>query len=303
MLGQTEIDVERRFFDQIWRKNEEQPIETRMLYLPSKKKPFGNCRLWVDIQRQSEVKAPFNIQPRPKTNLELRIVVWEIWDVPHLDFEDVSDLYVRVAMPSFENMSLNTDTHFRAQNGFGSFNWRIKFTLSLDQYSKPEHMRVNFRIYDKDLLSPDDFYSDVTLDIADLVNSVLLNEQRESMYGEGKNKEKRAKSFVLETIAKIEKKKGKTPAKILVSVDCLTEEEAKKSPVGIGRSDPNQDPFLPSPQGRFQWSLNPFSLLNQLVGPAFRNKFCFILFMIFFVAFMVFFAPGLITTIIGNLIV
>lgn len=77
------------------------------------------------------VSPKLNISPRPKTNLELRIIVWEIWDVPHMDIEEVSDLFVRVALPSF-NVSMNTDTHYRAPNGFGSFNWRTKFSLSLD---------------------------------------------------------------------------------------------------------------------------------------------------------------------------
>lgn len=95
--------------------------------------------------------------------------------MPHLDVEEVSDLFVRVALPSFD-LSMNTDTHYRAPSGFGSFNWRTKFKLSLDQYSKPEMLRVNFRVYDRDLLSPDDFHSDVTLDIAEIVNSVLINE-------------------------------------------------------------------------------------------------------------------------------
>jgi len=48
----------------------------------------------------------------------------------------------------------------------------------------------------------------------------------------------------------------------MISVDCVTNREAEIQPVGIGRSDPNQAPFLPAPRGRFQFSLNPFKLLN-----------------------------------------
>ena len=77
------------------------------------------------------ITPQLDISPRPKTNLELRIIVWEIWDLPHMDFEEVSDLFVRVSLPSF-NLSMNTDTHYRAPSGFGSFNWRTKFSLSLD---------------------------------------------------------------------------------------------------------------------------------------------------------------------------
>lgn len=100
-------------------------------------------------------------------------------------------------------------------------------------------LRVNFRIYDKDLLSPEDFHSDITLDVSEIVNSVMINEQRESMYGRGKEGEEKAKMFVLETVSKPGRKEGSKPAKIMVSVDCLTEVEAKNSPVGIGRGDPN----------------------------------------------------------------
>lgn len=89
------------------------------------------------------------------------------------------------------------------------------------------------------MLSPDDFHSDVTLDIAELVNEVLQNEQRDSYLGRGKDGEEKAKMFVLETVSKPGRKANNTPAKIMVSIDCLTEQEATNSPVGIGRGDPN----------------------------------------------------------------
>jgi hypothetical protein len=34
------------------------------------------------------------VAPKPKLNYEIRIVVWEVLDVPSMDVEDVSDLYV-----------------------------------------------------------------------------------------------------------------------------------------------------------------------------------------------------------------
>ena len=45
--------------------------------------------------------------------------------------------------------------------------------------------------------------------------------------------------FVLETVSKPGRREESKPAKIMVSVDCLTESEAKNSPVGLGRGDPN----------------------------------------------------------------
>ena len=37
-------------------------------------------------------------------------------------------------------------------------------------------------------------------------------------------------------------------------------------PAGLGRGDPNQNPFLPQPEGRMVWSFNPFFMLKQLLG-------------------------------------
>jgi len=39
---------------------------------------------------------------------------------------------------------------------------------------------------------------------------------------------------------------------------------AKENPVGMGRSEPNNSPWLPPPDGRFEWSANPFSLFVKI---------------------------------------
>ena len=33
-IGETKIDLEKRYFDKLWRNHEEKPIEKRKLYLP-----------------------------------------------------------------------------------------------------------------------------------------------------------------------------------------------------------------------------------------------------------------------------
>lgn len=48
---------------------------------------------------------------------------------------------------------------------------------------------------------------------------------------------------------------------------------AEKNKVGDARQEPNHSPFLPPPVGRLSLSLNPFKMLNQLVGPAVLRKF------------------------------
>lgn len=67
---------------------------------------MGNLKLFVDIITSSPItvkgdqsfkpqrKKIQNIQPRPPTPIVIRVVVWEVSDIPSEDFEDVSDLYV-----------------------------------------------------------------------------------------------------------------------------------------------------------------------------------------------------------------
>ena len=75
--------------------------------------------------------------------------------------------------------------------------------------------------------------------------------------------------------------------------------KAELNKVGIGRKEPNVSPYLPPPFGRFQWSLNPFKMLNQCVGPRFRKKLycgiclvCCIIYLIFMIPYMIYHFGG-----------
>lgn len=60
--------------------------------------------------------------------------------------------------------------------------------------------------------------------------------------------------------------------KIKVSINIMPQDYADKNAVGKARDTPNHSPHLPQPEGRLEFSLNPFKMLNQLVGPALRRK-------------------------------
>lgn len=55
--------------------------------------------------------------------------------------------------------------------------------------------------------------------------------------------------------------------KLLISLELLPKENADAQPVGSGRNDPNQNPYLPPPAGRMKFSFNPFRLSMSLLGP------------------------------------
>ena len=59
---------------------------------------------------------------------------------------------------------------------------------------------------------------------------------------------------------------GKGP-KLLVSVQLVPKADVEKLPAGFGRSSPNSNPALPKPTGRLAFTLNPFRLMYDLLGP------------------------------------
>jgi len=61
-------------------------------------------------------------------------------------------------------------------------------------------------------------------------------------------------------------------AKLRLDMRLYPGDDAKANPVGEARSDSNMQPFLPPPIGRISFSLNPFAMLSQLMGPALWNK-------------------------------
>ncbi|CAN0018406.1 unnamed protein product [Choristocarpus tenellus] len=66
---------------------------------------------------------------------------------------------------------------------------------------------------------------------------------------------------------------------------------AELMPVGTGRSDPNNSPFLPPPTGRLKFGWNPFSVLSQLLGPRLCRVLICICCCAFFILSIVFFQP------------
>lgn len=130
MLGETEIDLEERFYDEKFRAMPEQPIERRKLYMMDSGQETGYIDLWVETfakrQKGDGIKEiepiMWDISSAPAQEFELRIVVWDVRNVPNDDPEDMSDIYVKVALNSLDNdLNSSTDTHIRAADGFVNF--------------------------------------------------------------------------------------------------------------------------------------------------------------------------------------
>ena len=78
----------------------------------------------------------------------------------------------------------------------------------------------------------------------------------------------------------------------------MPKRNADENKVGEGRNEPNINPYLPKPFGRFQFTLNPFKLIEQLVGPKFRRKAFYYCLCCLLIIILLFSGPNIITSII-----
>lgn len=69
----------------------------------------------VSAKIQTVVKNPWIIDPRPPMKFHVRVVVWDVFDAPSKDDEDMSDLYVVGYLE--DGKKQKTDTHYRASGG------------------------------------------------------------------------------------------------------------------------------------------------------------------------------------------
>jgi hypothetical protein len=330
-VGQCEIDIEQRFFDFQWRSKQNHPIETREILHPSSSTPVGSCRFFLEIQpHDNSLREMVDISPRPPVELELRIIVWEVLGMPLEDIEGTSDLFVKVKFDAF-GKSAKTDVHYRSQNGNGYFNWRIVFPITVNEIdfdkiknddNDDKKATLSFEVYDRDLFTFNDFICEFKFNIRDLIKQTIQNES----YNTITNKKNVLDKLASENRTKRNKRKSKKKSqhhyysfeldeqnvhdsyqtaltrKIRLSVDCLTKEIAEKIPVGIGRSEPNQEPVLNSPKGRIFFSWNPITMLEQMIGPRVRRKLCMYICLLFFIIILILLLPMIVSNIVSLLV-
>ena len=308
LIGETSIDIEDRYFDNRWQELENKPIEVRQLYHPDYERSQGEVSLWIEMFDQNEENKlePWNIEPEPKSTLEMRLIVYETEDMENLDIEDTSDIYVMAYVDA--DKKYQTDVHYRCSTGQGSFNWRMVMPIEFPR----KKFDLTLHAYDCDILSRDDFICGGRLNLAQILNDVNVLDlplKLSSDYYQNLPQEKKVLSNI-EFAGKDEdpdgvkfwvqlEKNGKKGGRVLCSIEVVPQWYADLHPVGKGREEPNMNPYLPPPVGRIRFSLNPFTMLNQLTGPKFRKK-CYmiccsaicIVYLIFMVPYIVYFVSG-----------
>lgn len=276
-IGETVVDLEDRFFSPEWQSIKNKPIEYRQLYHKSTKVSQGIVKCWIEIipSETSEGVNLWNIAPRPPSKFEVRLVVWETKEVKMKDWEGTSDIYCRAFFDSIKKCK-RTDTHYRSMDGNGSFNYRLLFDVN---HPSKDHI-LNLQVWDADAFSKNDFIGDASLNLILPIEDATMTDQpihlNKRYYETFLQDFMRGTELVFENDDSfwldMKDKNGVINGKMRVQISILPKEQADAYAVGEGRADPNHSPYLPPPVGRIKLSLNPWTMLNQLVAPHIVNK-------------------------------
>jgi len=311
LVGTGIIDLENRWFSKKWRALQPKPVEQIALRLPTSKLPQGKVSLWVDIMSNAEsTSSPFyDISPPPPIKFEIRLVLWKAKDMTCRDtVRRQNDLFLVADLTSLElalqTMREETDTHWFATDGNGSFNWRIKFNVTLPM----KKARLTLQAWDSNFISNDAIGERIIPMTSFLKRAYMaqVNKLKASQAPpaapSGSKPAKRPPIRPLgnggDSVARFPKKgkgfKGEgnptywaelyngtkdgsgkflPQGQIEMELACLTQDDADIRPVGSGRDDPNRDPEMPRPE-RVKWSLlHPLDMLADIMGPHMWNKF------------------------------
>jgi hypothetical protein len=331
VIGTTTLDLEDRFFNEKWRngnfdtigkdkdeklaKLNRKPVEECTLRLPSNRMPQGKISCWLDIMTEKDAaKEPmFDISLVPPAPFEMRLVLWKARNMPSAETvaKDMNDLYLVASLISLNGLDIEkeTDVHWRAKNGGGSFNWRMKFNFTLPQ----KRPRLRLSAWDQDIFGPNDAIGEcqmpLTLLFKQAWKAYCAKVRPDPLAPVAKSKDGKpvvsSSKSIIEYPPKPEKgaKKGDDvkqvselndepawvslqlskeyqgkeidgkPAQVAFQIALMEKSIADARPVGDERKEPNRDPQLPPPD-RVRWSLlHPFDMLLDILGPDLFRKF------------------------------
>ena len=308
LIGSTTIDIENRYFSKDWNLLKQKPIERRDLFSPDSQHKQGRIEIIVEILKDDISKRvlPIDITPPSVQIWEMRLIVWECKNVVSKDsLTGLNDLYCAITLLSDETIELDndpkkkvkinnkaqkTDTHLRAKNGEGNFNWRMKWDVYIPCKKIP---KLKLQLFDKDLFG-DDAICESILNLDALYKKAFIKNDTVTLFQNGSNKvwldNLRHPSFI------------GNQGEILISLQMLPKDVANDFPAGFGRNPPNQNPTLLAPPGRIGFSLNPFKLVSNIVGPTIMRKIQVYLGLIIAGLLFVMFAPVLATQILSSLL-
>uniref|UniRef100_A0A7S3CX03 C2 domain-containing protein n=1 Tax=Palpitomonas bilix TaxID=652834 RepID=A0A7S3CX03_9EUKA len=303
LIGTTVIDLENYLFSKRWNKWSDtlKPLETRTLHHPSTTTAQGKVRLWVEIIPKRKIASVpiINIKKPPPEPFQMRIVVWSARNMVSMDkVTKMNDLYITgifEAIPPGSNGTITikqeTDIHWRAKKGKGSFNWRMLYDFELPL----KQPRIKFQAFDQDITFSSDQIGEANIPIGRPLKKALRKYKKGVKGVAGivrypPNKRSLFQMSAKNVLEKIKNKfRGQTTrnaewipirhpnregkqGEVQVEIEVMHKTTADMRPVGKGRDPPNQYPELPEPD-RVKFNLlRPDLMLKELLGESICRK-------------------------------
>uniref|UniRef100_H3ANS5 C2 domain-containing protein n=1 Tax=Latimeria chalumnae TaxID=7897 RepID=H3ANS5_LATCH len=247
-------------------------VETRPLF--NHEKPGvtqGYLQMWVDMFPTDipTPGAPVDISPRKPQRFELRVTIWNTEDVVLADVNQITglqscDIYVTGWLQGKEDQRERTDVYYNSFTGEGKFNWRFVFRFdylnaekkmvvtrkqslfSVDKTECKVPPVLMLQVWDADIVSADDFLGSLHLDLtnfpwgAKTAQQCTLDMLKDDAPKVNMFKQRVLKGWWPFISQKRERDHMLTilTGKVEAELHLVTEEEADKNPVGLGRNAP-----------------------------------------------------------------
>uniref|UniRef100_A0A4W5L2Q6 Otoferlin a n=1 Tax=Hucho hucho TaxID=62062 RepID=A0A4W5L2Q6_9TELE len=278
-------------------------VETRPLLNPDHPGiEQGRIEMWVDMFPM-DMAAPgpaIDISPRKPKNFELRVIIWNTDDVvleddAFMTGEKMSDIYVRGWLKGQQEDKQDTDVHYHSLTGEGNFNWRFVFPFdylvaeekiviskkeSMFSWDETEYKipaRLTLQVWDADHFSADDFLGAIELDLNRFPRGAKTAKQCSINMVQNQTelpcisifKQKRVKGW-WPFVARDENDEMELTGKVEAELHLMSAEEAEKSPVGLGRNEPDPLEKPNRPDTSLMWFVNPLKSIRYFIWHNYR---------------------------------
>ncbi|SBS86577.1 ferlin, putative [Plasmodium ovale curtisi] len=222
----------------------------------------GILEMWVEIMdyEQSKKIPIHKMVPPKKTDIEIRIIIWRCTMLSNEEnINRTFDLTITGELDCITYHGKNstvqtTDVHYNCKTGNAIFNWRMVYpyiTYPLNTCF------LQLAAYNNNNVGVSEFLGEVNLELSKYIQkaSHIVNK------------------FELDAELKLRKKKGNEPDNsyngyIQVTVQFLPQTKANVKPVGLGRDEPNRNPYLRTPDSGRDWNDFVYSIgLNSIYKP------------------------------------
>lgn len=114
----------------------------------------------------SRLIPPALLVEKLPSEYEVRLIVWETFNIPLNPVKKAVDIFVRCVMDSSatgtgEEIAKETDTHMGSTDGNGEFNWRMKF-----QFKTPcQFPRMKISVHDFSVFGASPIIGEATISL------------------------------------------------------------------------------------------------------------------------------------------